>query len=335
MAIHHFTRDMKFIYGLLTKRPFDLCFQVTNRCNMKCSFCNFWCQGSSEEELVFHEIGCFAQDLSQLGNFIVSLEGGEPTLRDDLPDIVELFARDHYPVVYTNGWTMSPSLAEALFKKGMHQIGVSLDFPDEKRHDQKRDCKGAHQRAIAAIEMLRDRASRSKKQVHIMTILMEDNQDELEEMLRISQFLEVGHHFTLLSPNRKNPKNAPSMMPTQPVGKKLLALREKYPQIMTFSEYLMGVDHFIENSPMPTCKVGNQLFNVQSNGAVTPCNDKLDWISGNIKNRSIVQIHRNLLREQRVSQCQDCWLLCRGFSQYLGNGGSYRSLLEMFTRMKV
>ncbi|MBI3890780.1 MAG: hypothetical protein HY303_04545, partial [Candidatus Wallbacteria bacterium] len=40
-------RDLGFAAGLLLGRPFSCLLQVTNRCNMRCSFCDFWPNGVS------------------------------------------------------------------------------------------------------------------------------------------------------------------------------------------------------------------------------------------------------------------------------------------------
>lgn len=35
-------RDSRFALGIARRRPFQVLLQVSNRCNMKCSFCDFW-----------------------------------------------------------------------------------------------------------------------------------------------------------------------------------------------------------------------------------------------------------------------------------------------------
>ena len=41
------------------------------------------------------------------------------------------------------------------------------------------------------------------------------------------------------------------------------------------------------------------------------------------------------LRElPEVRTCQDCWTLCRGFGQAMGEGGSLRSWSDLATRMR-
>jgi hypothetical protein len=78
-------RQLGFAVNLLRRRPFQCLLQVTNRCNMKCSFCDFWPNGAlPHEELTIDEFRQLAGQLSGLGRFLVSIEGGEPFVRADL-----------------------------------------------------------------------------------------------------------------------------------------------------------------------------------------------------------------------------------------------------------
>lgn len=46
MTMRETTRDLGIAAGMLMRRPFSCLIQVTNRCNMKCSFCDFWPNGA-------------------------------------------------------------------------------------------------------------------------------------------------------------------------------------------------------------------------------------------------------------------------------------------------
>src|SRR5581483_2833089 len=194
------THELRFALGILRRRPFQCLVQVTNRCNMQCSFCDFWPNGvPSREELTLADFQRIAGELAELGCFLVSVEGGEPFVRPDLVDIVRAFAARHLPLLYTNGWYVDEAKARALFDAGLTQVGVSIDFPDARRHDAKRGWPRAFEQARRAIATLRDAAPHGGKQVHVMTVLVQDNQEDLEALLQLSKSLGVGHCFTLLS----------------------------------------------------------------------------------------------------------------------------------------
>jgi len=93
MSLREQRRDARFALGVLRRKPFQVLLQVTNRCNMKCDFCDFWPNGVAPgEELTLRDFAMLEAQLSEMGTFLVSIEGGEPFVRPDLVDIVSVFA---------------------------------------------------------------------------------------------------------------------------------------------------------------------------------------------------------------------------------------------------
>ena len=331
-------RDMRFVSGLLRKRPFNVLVQVTNRCNMRCSFCDFWPNGIAPKlELTLADYQRIASELAQTGCFLVSVEGGEPLLRPDIVDIVQAFSKDHLPVLYTNGWFMTPEKARALFAAGVTQVGVSIDFPDAARHDQKRRLAGTFERAWQAIAMLRAAAPHGGAQVHVMSIVMQENLNDLETLLQMSASQGVGHCITLLSTDGfRRGKSVDDQLPQleSSLSAKLLDLWQRYPHLRTFRDYLEHMDNFLHKENMPTCHAGEQSFNIDHQGNVSPCIERIDSMVGNVREQSMPDLIAKMQGLDAVAKCQDCWTLCRGFSQALGQGASTRSLLDLAGRMR-
>ncbi len=61
--------------------------EVTNRCNLSCPYCFAQSGASPADPTVEYLARCFAELVAN-GNTFVQLSGGEPTVRDDLPEIV-------------------------------------------------------------------------------------------------------------------------------------------------------------------------------------------------------------------------------------------------------
>jgi MoaA/NifB/PqqE/SkfB family radical SAM enzyme len=327
-------RDLGFAVNLLRRRPFQCLLQVTNRCNMKCSFCDFWPNGApAHEELTLDELRGLAAELAGLGRFLVSIEGGEPFVRPDLAEIVRAFADHHLPLLFTNGWYVDDASARRLFAAGLVQVGVSIDYPDPDRHDRQRGLAGAFARAWRAVDAFREAAPHGGRQVHVMTVLMEDNWRDLATLLEMSAARGVGHSLTLLATSgfRRAPGRA---VPAAPVADALLALWRQHPHLRAFREYLARMDAFLAGGSMPRCRAGVQSFNVDHVGNVAACIEKIDRVAGNIRQEPLARIHARLMERDDAAGCQACWTACRGFTQVLGGGGTLGSWRELAGRMR-
>jgi MoaA/NifB/PqqE/SkfB family radical SAM enzyme len=330
-------RDLGFVAGLFRRRPSSVLLEVTNRCNMRCAFCGFWSNAAPpDEELTLDEYRRVETELSGLNTFLVSIEGGEPLLRPDLVEIVRAFGARHLPILYTNGWHVDRRIAEDLFGAGLVQVGVSIDYPDAERHDRMRGLPGGFERAWRAVEALRDAAPRGGRQVHVMTILMEENRDGVEALLRRSAEAEVGHCLTLLSRKgfpRANRDGGPRPV-SPPVTDWLTGLWKRHRHMRFHQSYLALMDSFLTGGEMPACRAGLQEFNIDHLGNVSPCLDKIDLLVGNVRNEPLAKIYPRLAKLEEVRSCQDCWTLCRACCQFMGAGASVRDWKDTVTRMR-
>jgi AdoMet-dependent heme synthase len=328
------TRDLRFAIGVLRRRPFQVLLQVTNRCNMQCSFCDFWPNGvPSREELALGDFKRIAHELAQLGCFLVSIEGGEPFVRPDLVEIVRAFAERHIALLYTNGWYVDAAKAGELFDAGLTQVGVSIDFPEAARHDAKRRWPGAFDKARRALELFRDAAPHGGRQVHVMSVLMRDNQDDIEPLLALSASLGVGHCFTLLSAKGFRRGHVDGL-PTRSLSAELSHAWQRHPHMRVFRDYIDGIDPFLDGGALPQCHAGEQSFNIDHCGNVAPCIEKIDRPVGNLRSEPLRAILARLRDLPEVRTCQDCWTLCRGFGQSMGGGGTLRSWRDLAGRMR-
>lgn len=328
--------ELRFSWGLLRGKPFSVLIQVTNRCNMRCSFCDFWPNGvPPAQELSVEDFARLSDELAQLGTFLISIEGGEPLVRPDLVEIVEVLARHHLTVLYTNGWYLTPELAERLFAAGLTQIGVSIDYPQAARHDAKRGLVGATEKAWAAIDAARGAAPHGAKQVHVMSVIMEDNWRDLGELLAQSAARGVGHCLTLLASGGYRRGDGPDQAPPPEAGPALEALWQQHGHLRWFQGYFQDVTRFLSGSALPTCRAGIQSFNVDHTGNVSPCIEKIDRSFGNVREEPLAAIHARMVADRElIETCQDCYTACRGFSQAMGQGGSWRGWRDLNSRMR-
>ncbi len=109
---------------------------VTNRCNQECVHCcNRPQRGLRGRELSLEEIERVGRECRALGAWSLGLYGGEPTLREDLPEIVRVLV-PHIPTVEldTNGRRLDTALALRLKAAGLSRVYVSVLGADEEGH---------------------------------------------------------------------------------------------------------------------------------------------------------------------------------------------------------
>lgn len=132
--------DFQIARRLLVRKgpPVSLIFFVTSRCNLLCSHCFYWKElNGNKAELTLDEIERITRSLPNL--LSVSLTGGEPYLRRDLPQIAEAFERNSRVrnlQIPSNGLLVDKTLerAEQLLEKVRRArvcTGVSLDGPKD------------------------------------------------------------------------------------------------------------------------------------------------------------------------------------------------------------
>ena len=105
--------------------------EVTERCNLHCRFC-FARGGEGIEEPPLDELKAAIRDIvRQCGQPLLQLSGGEPTLRDDLDELVR-YAKEagcSYVQLNTNGirLAMDPDYARRLKEAGLDIVFLQFD----------------------------------------------------------------------------------------------------------------------------------------------------------------------------------------------------------------
>ena len=121
-------------------RPLEtLRVSITDRCNFRCVYCmpkevfgRDYAFLERKELLSFEEIEQVVRVFAQLGVRTVRITGGEPLVRRNVEQLVELLAAipDVELALTTNG-ALLPQKAEALARAGLDRVTVSLDSVDD------------------------------------------------------------------------------------------------------------------------------------------------------------------------------------------------------------
>jgi MoaA/NifB/PqqE/SkfB family radical SAM enzyme len=110
--------------------PQRIYFQITRKCNLKCSYC-YMDASINGEEIPFSDIEKIVDYISEKGVMEVRLTGGEPTLHSCFTDIVRrLQERNIYVSIGTNGcWT--GKVLDYLVQVDNMLLIISLDGEEE------------------------------------------------------------------------------------------------------------------------------------------------------------------------------------------------------------
>ena len=126
----------------LMKTPRSVYLAITNRCNLRCTYCyHFTGAGDVAEDLAKEEWLQFFDELNSCAVMTVTLEGGEPFCRKDLPELIEGIVRNRMRFnILSNGTLITDEIASFLASTGRCDgVQVSIDGSVPMTHDA---CRG-------------------------------------------------------------------------------------------------------------------------------------------------------------------------------------------------
>jgi len=285
---------------------------VTSRCNSRCATCFSWkAREEAEADLTLDEIERIAAPLGPLEALLLS--GGEPTLREDLPELVGAFFR-HNQVknvgLPTNG--LLPERARDLAQRilelcpGMRlDVNVSLDDIG-KRHDTIRGVEGNFERALETIRLvgaLRERYDCLR--LNVSTVIFSANWRHIPEFLDyVREQLDVDSHYVELI--RGRPRNGELELPPAREVFRLNRLilknhlryharrgNRRWPHEMPYlRELARWQEMVLRGEQWPAlCAAGRQVAVIETDGRVRAC--ELRGIIGDLR-ASVYDLRRVL-----------------------------------------
>ena len=311
------------------RHPVWCAWQLTYRCNFRCRFCRYWAGGQrAEDEPPVSAYVEGSRKLARLGTLLVSLAGGEPLLRTDVPEIVAAVAEFHFPFLTTNGWLATRELARDLMRAGLWGVSVSIDYADARRHDERRGVPGAWEQAWKAVELFSSARVHRWQRVNVIGVLMDDNIDQVEPLLEMTR--RHGAYF-MLQPYGQLKTGSPAFAHNDgDVAPRLLDLHRRYPNFLSNRHYLGQFDRFLRGG-VPGCKAGTAFFNIDSNGDVAICVERRSSPVANLFRDDVHAICRLLKAAGADNPCRSCWYNCRGEVECLYHPyGLIKSLPTLF-----
>ena len=138
-----------------TPRTVDV--EITSRCNLRCRYCYYFDNPSvTYQDLPTDEWLKFFDELGRCTVMDVTLQGGEPFIREDLPELIEGIVRNRMRFsILSNGGLIDEEIASYIAQTNRcNSVQISVDGARPETHDVCRG-KGSFEGAIRGIRTLR------------------------------------------------------------------------------------------------------------------------------------------------------------------------------------
>ena len=190
--------------------PRAMCIYVTYRCNLRCKMCGIWKLSGPESRARELSLQEFDQVLSD-GLFsrleYININGGEPNLRPDLPEFVELFIRK-FPrlsmiTMNSNGLPTSRALSHAgqisaLCRRADIRFSLSISLHDlGEAHDRIVGVRNAYHQVEETLRGLKGIQREAEFYLGVNCVLTPLNHYRGEEMRRWARRERIPVNFTL------------------------------------------------------------------------------------------------------------------------------------------
>jgi len=318
--------------GLYIPRGLLLQWHVTERCNLSCSHC--YQDAHPGEELGLKDLLGILEQFKYLLKFLrlaarkqpvhghVTVTGGEPFVRGDFLDLLEVFSanREHFSfAILTNGSFIDRKMAGLLRKLGPSFVQVSVEGTPA-THDKIRGS-GNYERTVSALKHL--------VKEHIRTFISftahQDNFREFTGVARLGRRLRVSRVWA----DRLIPQGAGAGLKekmltpgeTRELFEIMHAARGKRSWFGRTEIAMHRALQFLVAGGRPYhCTAGDTLVTVQPNGDLYPCR-RMPILAGNLMETPLNEIYfaNDLFRALRNrspinDSCRNCFYskLCRG-----------------------
>jgi MoaA/NifB/PqqE/SkfB family radical SAM enzyme len=300
------SKKAQLVAAYLKGRPIWCSWQVTPRCEGACAFCDHRSEAGAPQ-LELESFRVVARELASQGALLVSLSGGEPFLRSDLPEVVGILAEAHFPLLTTDGCLVSRPRARAVWEAGLEAASVRLDHAEPGLQDEAVGVPGAHARAVAGLAALAAERTRPGQQVNVKTRLAGADFTGLPALLRLAAdhgaTVTVEPTFPLLPGAAGGPK----------VSEGLRELKSRHPNLRTGSYFLSRIDEALAGG-VGGCRAGQAFFNVDHHGRVSKCvefrgaEDRV----GQLGTEGMASLMGRLRDVHSKNDCRSCWYAYRG-----------------------
>lgn len=245
-------------------------FTVTNRCNLRCGYCNF--PYLDRRELDLGQIDLLFSRLRDLGVRRLGLLGGEPLVRADLGEIVQMAKRRAFVVSLNTNLTLYARNPGPVLSADY--VFTSLDG-DERAHLANRGPRSAD----GVVDAIADLCRRGRPVVAIC-VLTGENLDQVDGLLDQADRLGFKVHFQPQCVDAEVTRGTMENVDNEAmrrVWRRLLEAKRGGRPIASSAPYLKFLSEWDDFSvtarpnPATRCAAGSGFLYVDAQGRAHPC----------------------------------------------------------------
>jgi len=160
-------------------------WETTRQCNLDCIHCRAAAShGRPENELTTQEGRGLILQIAERAKPLLILSGGEPLMRPDIFDLARIASNAGLKTVLaTNATLLEAEHVRRMRNAGVLGVSVSFDGPDAETHDRVRASKGAFERSLRGLALLR----KDGMPFQINFTVCRENADRLDGMIALAE----------------------------------------------------------------------------------------------------------------------------------------------------
>ena len=336
--------------------PGFVTFFNTDRCNLKCVFCDVWkVQSPKKSELTTEQTKTIFRKLPKFDVFRIS--GGEPFLRSDISDIVNFVDENNKPFMIhltTNGVLKQNIIRnfENFKNPKKIQLAISIDGTNN-RHDYIRGLDGTYEKVMDTIESLIPLRKVMKFKIGVNhAVVNEADIPDYSLLKKILEKYEIPIYAKIANTSEKSLYNKDKGSPEKSVvpfgewsdkgiesfmNETIFNLKSmnNFKKKLVVKYYLKGLKYRMvnkKNIPKPKCVALTSHLRILANGDVPTCLYNGEIVGNLLKdNFHDIWYKSSKVKKQRnwVSKCVNdggCWEGCESIVSGIYTGDILRRI---------
>ncbi|SMD31030.1 PTO1314 family radical SAM protein [Picrophilus oshimae] len=244
------------------KTPFIAGHKLLYTCNLRCEMCPFW-RRPDERLLSLSEEIKMMDTLVEADVSFMGFEGGEPLLRNDLPEILKESHKRFHTSMVTNGWLLKSRIKS--ISNYLDYLFVSIDGLED-THDRQRGIPGSFKRAVDGIK-----EAKRYLPVSMSTTITENNLDSIFDLMELARSIDVSVNLQVSYNYSTADKISPERERLHHILIKLKEMKKSgYPIVNSYEYFDAVINSWYNNIPW-VCKPWSTINIDPLGNIVMPC----------------------------------------------------------------